>query len=194
MTIQARAVETRKAILAAAAEVFLRHGFAGASLSEIATLAGVTKGALYFHFPSKSALSTALIMSQRDANDAFRDYVESYEGDHLKLLREMTHGLVRRVTEEPMLRAALRLAVEQGRDSDTAHTYDEWEGLVARVARIGQERGEVTDVLSPERIARFLVASFTGFQTVSSVSVGLTDLRERVDDMWTLLYPSLAPR
>lgn len=46
----------RKAILNAAEEVFLRDGFAGASMDELAAVAGVSKMTVYRHFHSKEAL------------------------------------------------------------------------------------------------------------------------------------------
>lgn len=52
---------TRRQLLAAAAQVFAKKGFAGASLEEIAELAGYTTGALYYHFANKDQLFVELI-------------------------------------------------------------------------------------------------------------------------------------
>ncbi|WP_156509801.1 TetR family transcriptional regulator, partial [Rhodococcoides corynebacterioides] len=57
MVRQARAEITRDTVLAGAATVFLRLGYANASLSEIISQSQVTKGALYFHFGSKEELA-----------------------------------------------------------------------------------------------------------------------------------------
>jgi AcrR family transcriptional regulator len=43
-------------ILAAAVDLFARHGYAGTSIRELADRLGMTKAALYYHFPSKEAL------------------------------------------------------------------------------------------------------------------------------------------
>lgn len=56
---QDRSVRTRQTILSAAARVFEERGYQMATISEILTAAGVTKGALYFHFPSKEDLARA---------------------------------------------------------------------------------------------------------------------------------------
>lgn len=55
------AAATRERILDAAAAVFAEHGLAHASLEQVAEKAGLTRGALYFHFKDKCALFEALM-------------------------------------------------------------------------------------------------------------------------------------
>jgi AcrR family transcriptional regulator len=57
----ARRARTREALLEAAARVYARRGFAGATLEEVAAEAGFTKGAVYAHFGSKENLLLALV-------------------------------------------------------------------------------------------------------------------------------------
>lgn len=52
---------TRQRILAAAAEVFAAEGYFRATMDDIARRAGLSKGALYFHFPSKEELFLSLM-------------------------------------------------------------------------------------------------------------------------------------
>ena len=59
---------TRQLLLDAARGVFLKAGYQGAKLDDIAATAGFTKGALYWHFPNKQALFLALIADSIDAN------------------------------------------------------------------------------------------------------------------------------
>ena len=65
MAMQDRAIRTRQSILSAAAGVFEERGYQAATISEILTAAEVTKGALYFHFPSKEHLAQG-VLSQQD--------------------------------------------------------------------------------------------------------------------------------
>src|SRR6476661_4533332 len=51
---------TRSTLIAAAAEVFARKGFEGASLEEIADTAGFTRGAIYKTFGNKAELFFAV--------------------------------------------------------------------------------------------------------------------------------------
>lgn len=55
-----RSDRKRAAILDAAADLFLRQGFSGTSMDEVAALAGVSKQTVYAHFASKEALFAAM--------------------------------------------------------------------------------------------------------------------------------------
>jgi AcrR family transcriptional regulator len=57
----ARKAATRSRLLEAAARVYARRGFNGATLEEVAAEAGFTKGAVYAHFGSKENLLLALM-------------------------------------------------------------------------------------------------------------------------------------
>lgn len=68
---------TRTALLEAAAEVFARRGFYGASLDEIAATAGFTRGAIYKNFDDKEGLFLGAI--ERRAQNrlaAFSDWFD----------------------------------------------------------------------------------------------------------------------
>jgi AcrR family transcriptional regulator len=67
----AEAEETRRAVLQAAREAFVERGYAAASTTAIARQAGVTRGALYHHFPDKSALFRAVFVAiEQELNDS----------------------------------------------------------------------------------------------------------------------------
>jgi AcrR family transcriptional regulator len=59
---QARADETRLALLRAARELFTENGYAHTSTEQVVERAGVTRGALYHHFDSKQALFEAVFI------------------------------------------------------------------------------------------------------------------------------------
>jgi len=61
MAVQQRSEETRSRIVQAAQAEFSQHGYEAASVAEICERAGVSKGALYHHFPTKQALFLALL-------------------------------------------------------------------------------------------------------------------------------------
>jgi AcrR family transcriptional regulator len=61
LTPERRRAMTRQHLLDAAAIVFTRNGFHGATLDEVAATAGFTKGAVYSNFKSKDDLFLALL-------------------------------------------------------------------------------------------------------------------------------------
>ncbi|MGL6253408.1 MAG: TetR family transcriptional regulator, partial [Billgrantia desiderata] len=62
---KAEAAATREALLDAAEEVFLERGVARTSLEQIAREAGVTRGAVYWHFKNKADLFRAMLLRVR---------------------------------------------------------------------------------------------------------------------------------
>lgn len=58
-----RSASTQEAIIVAARDLFAERGYDGAGLEEIARTAGVSKGALYHHFPDKAEVLAAVYES-----------------------------------------------------------------------------------------------------------------------------------
>lgn len=58
--------QTRERILHAAARCFAEKGYSACSMNDIAAASGLSKGALYGHFPSKEELFRTMIISEHD--------------------------------------------------------------------------------------------------------------------------------
>lgn len=67
--------EIEAEIIDQAAGLFARHGFAHASLQQIADAVGYSKAGLLHHFPSKQAVYDAVIRTLREHVEAVRDSV-----------------------------------------------------------------------------------------------------------------------
>jgi len=77
-----RTADKRAAVLEAAAKVFLGGGYLGASMDEIADLAGVSKQTVYTYFSNKEALFTAMASAlSNEANDRLHNSVAEYGDD-----------------------------------------------------------------------------------------------------------------
>ena len=74
---KADAEKTREAVLAAAIEVFLERGVARATFDEIARAAGVTRGAIYWHFRDKLEIFLALERRANLPNEALGDLLKA---------------------------------------------------------------------------------------------------------------------
>lgn len=76
---ETRIRRSREKILAAAEEVFLRHGFLGANMDAVAEVAGVSKQTVYAHGKSKEALFIQVV--ERMTGGAAEDIGEDKEDD-----------------------------------------------------------------------------------------------------------------
>jgi TetR/AcrR family transcriptional repressor of mexJK operon len=77
-TARDRSARKRDAITDAATQLFLRNGYLGTSMDQIAALAAVSKPTVYKHFPDKEQLFTEIVLGSLDqAGDPFRAELEA---------------------------------------------------------------------------------------------------------------------
>ncbi|MER6030361.1 ScbR family autoregulator-binding transcription factor [Streptomyces sp. NPDC001851] len=184
---QERAVRTREAILMAAAEVFDEFGYSAAGVSKILQRAGVTQGAMYFHFKSKEDLGRAVLTEQA----ATLTLPRTPAG--LQQLIDLTLYLSFELQSNVLLRAGVRLAVEQGEAGLWDFTvYRMWIDLFRSELDVAEERGELLPQVSRTEFARVLVASFTGTQLMSHLESGRRELPQQIALLWNYLLPGIA--
>lgn len=188
---QERAERTREAIVLAAARVFEAEGFAAAPLADITGAAQVTKGALYFHFASKRDLALALVAEARAVLDALVTEIVGRRGTELpiQLLIDLTHAVLKRVADDPVLRAGLRLGADRDLYPEpAAGLWVDWSALVEQL--LAPDGRPVEQLQSPTRVV-----------PLGSVLCGLELLFRRypgrprpevLTAVWQLLLPGLA--
>jgi len=187
---QERAEQTRNAILEAAASRFDAVGFLGASLSDILTEAGVTKGALYFHFKAKEDLADALVQEQF----AMLEPLSMMQNPGLQTLIDWSHDLSLALQTDVRVRASIRLVIEQGSFiSPASNAYKQWIDTAHGCLLAAKAAGDLRKEVSAHDLAQFVVASFTGIQLSSQVLTGRSDLTERITFMWNTILPSIVP-
>jgi len=102
-----RSARKRRAILDAATEVFLRSGYLGTNMDEIAALSSVSKGAFYANFSSKEALFVEIVggMTTGAGDVVHNDVAQLAEGENLAAylveyaLRQLTVVLTPRIMQ-----------------------------------------------------------------------------------------------
>ncbi|HEV7828367.1 MAG TPA: ScbR family autoregulator-binding transcription factor [Pseudonocardiaceae bacterium] len=192
MVKQARAAVTREQILRGAAEVFDRYGYGAATLSDVIAQAGVTKGALYFHFSSKEDLARTVIeqqhaLSVRPARQRLDEHAPGLES-----VIRLSQGLAGQLMEDVVVRAGIRLTLEQGTfGASVSNPYRDWVAVTEQLLRRAIDEGDLRDSIKPAALARLAVGAFTGVQLLSEVLSGRQDLYQRVEEMWDILLPSL---
>ncbi|MEU7021555.1 TetR family transcriptional regulator [Streptomyces sp. NPDC046203] len=107
MARQKRAIRTREALVESAAALFDRDGFDIASLATISARAGVSSGALNFHFPSKVELAEAVVEA---AAERLVRIMRDREVPSLQAVIDASHELVRGLRADAVLRAGFALS------------------------------------------------------------------------------------
>jgi TetR/AcrR family acrAB operon transcriptional repressor len=99
---KAQALETRQHILDVAIRLFSQQGVSATSLADIAKAAGVTRGAIYWHFKNKSDLFNEIWeLTESSIGDLETEYRAKYPDDPLSVVRELLiYILQATVTEE----------------------------------------------------------------------------------------------
>ncbi|TFE38533.1 TetR/AcrR family transcriptional regulator [Streptomyces sp. ICN441] len=129
----------------AAAEEFDRYGYDGTSLSRISAVAGMSIGAVTFHFPSKGDLADAVQQEGRSVTLGALDLLTAEPAPPLRMVVDLTLELARLMEQEPSVRSAIRLSRERpGTDAWSAAWLPTVRRLLDRAYECGQLR---TDAL-----------------------------------------------
>ncbi len=165
---------TRGRILGAAERLFAEHGFNSVSMPAIATASGITAGAIYKHFDSKSDLffevikhtvqSTPVPSPENIADVMYLpNVVATYSTSGLKLLRQLAveihsasarHARVRR-----LLRRSLDVQIAQ----------------IAEVIAAAQKAGNVDPALDGELLASAVLVFTMGMMHMDTLVPRLID-------------------
>ena len=145
--VEGRSARKRRAILDAAREVFLRHGYPGASMDEVAALAEVSKVTVYKHFSDKNglfiAVFTAAIAQAEESSRSLVDHLAA-SVDVEKDLRKFARQHVTLVTQPHLIQMRRMIIAEAGRFPELASTWH----------RAGPERGHAKLAGQIEQLAQ----------------------------------------
>lgn len=164
--------ETRELLLRAAFDEIHRDGFQAASLSKILADTGLTKGALYHHFPSKTALGYAVVDELVKKEISERWLAHQYDPISALLACLEEAGAALR-PEDIMLGCPLNnltqemSPIDEGFRERINQIYNVWCSGIARALMRGQANGTVRADIHPGDIAAFIVAATEGCMGVA---------------------------
>ncbi|MGW4809603.1 TetR family transcriptional regulator [Kitasatospora sp. NPDC004272] len=110
---QERAARTRQALVRAAAGEFDRGGYAGSSLAKISKAAGISMGALTFHFQTKEQLAATVRAQGYAMTRTVVQQVGRGQEVPVHSVVSLTLALAELLEQEPVVRAAARLTRER---------------------------------------------------------------------------------
>jgi TetR/AcrR family acrAB operon transcriptional repressor len=180
------ALETREAILDAAEDCFLEQGLSRTGLEAIAARAGVTRGAVYWHFKNKDEVLEAVVnrvsvpffhglerVSRADGNTPLRDLRELLRTSFTDLSRV---ARVRNALEVIELRCEVSSqgdVISRIRQEGMRQTHSRISAAFARAGALGQLR----EGMDPESCARSLHFVISGALRMFLLDPGHIDLQ-----------------
>ncbi|GAA2686361.1 TetR family transcriptional regulator [Streptomyces lunalinharesii] len=190
--IQQRAVQTRRRVLQAGAAEFARRGYAATTLTHITRTAGVTMGAITFHFASKRALADAVCaQGHRITREAVAPGGGAGRG--LQAVVDITHALMLLLGENDLVRAASRLGGEVG---DRNGWYGAWlPHLHAACVRAGRE-GALRAGVDPATVTVLAVGLVAAAETAAlqaACAQAGTTTAAQLTRAWRTLLGAVAP-
>jgi len=165
------AQETRNAILDAAEVVFQERGVSRTSLAEIAAAAGVTRGAVYWHFANKADLFDAMVQRVFGLFEKkFTELQAAGDENPVDLLRKMACHFLERVVNDPSYFRMIdiswhkceyigEMAVIRDSHLECGNRYLE---ISTEAFRLAQERGFLPLTVEPRYAAVGLMSLIDG--------------------------------
>ncbi|MFE7135047.1 ScbR family autoregulator-binding transcription factor [Streptomyces sp. NPDC057638] len=189
MTKQERAVRTRQALIRSAAEVFDAEGFASSSITEISSRAGVSNGALHFHFANKNALAEKV---EEVALGELRRILMPWHGDgapSFQRLVDATHLLAERLQGDVILRAGFGLSADATWNcrADLRRYWVDW---TAEALTVLEKEGALADGVRPEDALAVIAATTVGLEALARSDPQWVG-RSVSTRLWRLLLPRL---
>jgi TetR/AcrR family transcriptional regulator, transcriptional repressor for nem operon len=193
------AERTRERLLQAASREIYRTGFQSASLDTILAVAGVTKGALYYHYDSKEGLGYAVV------EDVIGPDVHGKWVRPLQSGKDPIDSLIRAVQRIPVRPVDVRggcqlnnLAQEMspldgGFRKRLALIFDAWRKAVASVLREGQTQGSVRRDVESTDAAGLLIAMVEGYASLAKNAQDPKVMKAGIRNIVTWLRSLRAP-
>jgi AcrR family transcriptional regulator len=149
----ARGEATRAQLIAIAMRMFAERGYEDTSIEAVLREAGVSRGSLYHHFPSKEALFEAVaeevetnIGAQTDsAASGFTDPVEALRGGALAWIQLAGDPVVRRIL---LIDGPSVLGWDRWRAMEERHALGQVKAVLQLIADQGRVRPELVDTLA----------------------------------------------
>ncbi|MBV2365873.1 TetR/AcrR family transcriptional regulator [Streptomonospora nanhaiensis] len=187
----------QEAVLRRAIDLFNRRGYDGTSVGDLARELGLTKSAIYHHFPSKSHLLQAALDEALDALTAVIDAAARAErggGTAYARLEEAVRGSVVVLVEHlPAVTLLLRVRGNSEVEQEALRRRRRIDAALAGLVRAAAEEGALRTDIPPDLATRLL------FGMVNSLvewyrPEGRYDAAAIAEAVTTLAFDGLAPR
>jgi AcrR family transcriptional regulator len=175
MTKHLSETERRRQILRSARNEFVRKGYQDARVEDVAREASLSKGAVYFYFPSKRDLFMALVLEEHEATYALLEDAETDDSPALVRLLNLGWRYIDHFAEADAPPRVNLMMCELGmRDDDIREEvqaiHHRFVDALARIVAQGISEGSF-HAADPLAIAEMLKAMIDGFAGQAAIGV-----------------------
>ena len=172
--------------------LFDRHGYAGTSISSICRSAGLTSGAVYFHFAGKEDLAQSIVEEHFASWLAVIARIADSPMSALAKIISLSYEVARAFRDDIIVRAGSRLWTERKAINTTMpRPFVGWMDTLAAMLRAGLADGSVDPGVDPQIAASVLVCSFFGTHTVSDALDDRLLIELHLEHLWLMFLPGL---
>lgn len=194
MAQQERASRTRAALIEAAATEFDTNGYEGTPLAKICKTAGISMGALTFHFSSKTALADTVQDEGRKLTQAALKRATAPSAAALETAVRVTVELTRLLEQESLVRAAVRLVRERP-GSDV--WSDIWLPVVRELLEEAHTQGHLRPCARPADVVMLAEILMAGAEAYLRTRLGtgarFESASANLERAWRLALDGIAP-
>ena len=187
---EGRTPRKRRAILAAATEVFLQHGYLGASMDEVAAKAGVSKQTVYKQFENKERLFAEIVLGTSDQllDGLTKAYAETLDGatDARGALRDLARYFLDSLTNSSVLQLRRLVIAEADRFPEVCGAWFT-SGFERSLEALGEalttltERGLLRELPDPT-LAAYQFAGLVMYKPMNRAMFAGTEARPPADE------------
>ena len=160
---------TKQKIMDAALQLFKNKGVDATRLQDIAKAAGMTRGAIYWHFKNKLDILTTLMLDMKKRFEVLLKNFQEEDGGAVEKLERLIHEIIMAHTADERFQDLIIVMMSNYQRSQNLRKHHfktefptQFIEIVSDLTRQGMDEGAIRRDIDPNEIAWIVLFIFTG--------------------------------
>ena len=160
---------TKHKIMDEALQLFKNVGYDATRLQDIAKAAGLTRGAIYWHFKNKLDILATLMMNMKERFEIGLKNFQEESGKAVEKLERLVRDIITAHTADPKFRDLVIVMVSNYQISERLRKHrfkimfpTQFIELTSSLAKQGMDEGDIRKDIDPVEIAWLMLILFSG--------------------------------
>jgi len=188
----------KQQIIDAARNLIIRKGSEHVTIREMAKAIGLTEGALYRHFKSKSDMLSFLV---NDIEETLLSDVDAVRHDNMPPLQTLENILKKHLSEVEQKRgmsfqviAEIISLGDKKLNKKVLNTISKYIQCIEELIDEGKQRGEIRENISSSSAAVLFFSAIQGLVNIWALGYYSLNLQEQFQPVWQLFHDSIVKR